>query len=128
MAAIPTVETGVPGDHIKTPRIGLECMPLSGTYGSVVDAESLQLLGHAHKAGCTLWDTTDLYGFGHEFTVPELGADVSFSSQITGIRGGLEYVRTSIEGSLKRLGVDRIGLYYQHRVDPNTPIEKKQWL
>ncbi|KAJ1950946.1 hypothetical protein FBU59_000435, partial [Linderina macrospora] len=62
--------------------------------------------------------------FGHTFIVPKPGDDASFTSQVTGIRGDPAYIRSALDASLKRLGVDRIDLYYQHRVDPNTPIEE----
>ncbi|KAJ2805463.1 hypothetical protein H4R20_002086 [Coemansia guatemalensis] len=141
------IEFGVPGDKILVPRIGLGTMNLSGSYGSANEEESLAVLNHAIKKGCVFWDSADVYSlgqnetlvgkalkdnrdkivlctkFGHEFMVPEI-ATSDHHKGIVGINGKPEYVARAAEASLKRLGVDRIDVYYQHRVDPNVPIEE----
>ncbi|KAJ1954346.1 hypothetical protein GGI12_005808, partial [Dipsacomyces acuminosporus] len=148
MPSIPTVEFGVPGDKVRVPRIGLGCMGLSPVYGPVDDEESLKLLGHSVDKGCTFWDTADIYGFGHNERLlsrylkdsrdkvflctkfgnawrdPEPGFSGNFADLITGIKGDPGYVRSAFDDSLERLGVDKVDLYYQHRVDTTVPIEE----
>ncbi|KAJ2058266.1 hypothetical protein GGI17_005134, partial [Coemansia sp. S146] len=147
MSVLPTVEIGVPGDKVRVSRIGLGTMGMSSIYGAVDDNESLKVLNHAIDKGCTFWDTADVYGAGHnerllsqvlktrrndvfvctKFGVEhtEAGPDFkgNFDKLVTGINGKPDYVRSQVDVSLKRLGIDKIDLYYQHRVDPNTPIE-----
>ncbi|KAJ2811492.1 hypothetical protein H4S07_002030 [Coemansia furcata] len=147
MSAIPTIEIGVPGNKVRVPRIGLGTMGMSSIYGAVDDSESLKVLNHAIDMGCTFWDTADLYGAGHnerllgqvlktrrnevflctKFGVmhTEAGPDFkgNFDKLVTGISGKPDYVRSQVEVSLRRLGIDKIDLYYQHRIDPDTPIE-----
>ncbi|KAJ2056774.1 hypothetical protein GGI17_006022 [Coemansia sp. S146] len=147
MSALPTIEFGVPGDKVRVPRIGLGTMGMSSMYGTADDSESLKVLNHAVGVGCTFWDTADVYGAGHnerllgqalktrrndvfvctKFGVAHTEAGPDFKGNIdkliTGINGKPDYVRSQVEVSLKRLGIDKIDLYYQHRVDPNTPIE-----
>ncbi|RIA99726.1 aldo/keto reductase [Glomus cerebriforme] len=123
---------------VKIPAIGLGCMGMSFAYGSSDEQENLNVLNRAIELGCTFWDTSDLYGFGaNEILLSKvlkerrnevfLCTKFGFSRKATGesmsINGTPEYVRQACENSLKRLGVDCIDLYYQHRVDPNTPIE-----
>ncbi|KAJ2414529.1 hypothetical protein H4218_005744 [Coemansia sp. IMI 209128] len=148
MSALPTIEIGVPGNKVRVPRIGLGTMGMSSFYGPVDDAESLKVLNHAIDMGCTFWDTADLYGAGHnerllgqvlktrrdevflctKFGVAhtEAGPDFvgNFDKLVTGYNSKPDYVRSQVEKSLGRLGIDQIDLYYQHRVDPNTPIEE----
>ncbi|KAJ2792182.1 hypothetical protein GGI18_000605 [Coemansia linderi] len=148
MSALPTIEIGVPGNKVRVPRIGLGTMGMSSFYGPVDDAESLKVLNHAIDVGCTFWDTADLYGAGHnerllgqvlktrrdevflctKFGVAhtEAGPDFvgNFDKLVTGYNSKPDYVRSQVEKSLGRLGIDQIDLYYQHRVDPNTPIEE----
>jgi aryl-alcohol dehydrogenase-like predicted oxidoreductase len=118
--------------------LGLGCMGMSGTYGPAQDAESLRTLERALELGVTFFDTADFYGTGHNETL--LGPFVRRHRDrvivatkfgmlrrpdgSTGICGTPEYVRSACEGSLKRLGIETIDLYYQHRVDPNVPIEE----
>ncbi|KAJ2784455.1 hypothetical protein GGI15_002256 [Coemansia interrupta] len=141
------IEFGVPGDKVLVPRIGFGTMGLSGTYGEAPEEDSLRVLNRAADLGSTLWDTADVYGlghnerllskvlstrraeiflctkFGHDFDEPTSSASGSFTSLIKGVNGQPSYVRRAVERSLERLGVDRIDLYYQHRVDPQVAIE-----
>ncbi|OQS44741.1 aldo/keto reductase [Chromobacterium haemolyticum] len=120
--------------------LGLGCMGMSAFYGAHDDAESLSTLNHALDRGVNLLDTADMYG---PYRNEELLAQVlksrrqevvlatkfgivmdSANPAARGVNGRPEYVRSSCEGSLKRLGVDVIDLYYLHRVDPQVPIEE----
>ena len=120
--------------------IGLGCMGMSEFYGALDERESIATIHRALDLGVTFLDTADMYG---PYTNEELvgraikgrrnDAFVATKFGIIrdptdptrrGINGRPEYVRSSVEGSLKRLGVDTIDLYYQHRVDPQTPIEE----
>lgn len=118
--------------------IGLGCMSLSGVYGEADDDTSQALIHHALDVGVNHLDTSDMYGWGHNETV--LGGalkarrnDVVLASKFgqfrredgtQGVNGRPDYVRAACDASLKRLGVDVIDLYYQHRVDPTVPIEE----
>jgi aryl-alcohol dehydrogenase-like predicted oxidoreductase len=119
--------------------IGLGCMGMSAFYGQHDDAKSTKVLHYALDHGVNFWDTADVYGpwtneelIGkaikdrrHDVTLAtKFGNEISESGERTGrINGSPAYIRRAVEGSLKRLGTDYIDLYYQHRVDPNTPIE-----
>jgi aryl-alcohol dehydrogenase-like predicted oxidoreductase len=120
-------------------RLGFGCFGLSGAYGAAEEATSRRTLDRAFELGITLFDTADSYGVGHNETLlgPFVRAhrdEVVLASKFGMVRtadgknGGLcgtpDYVRASCDGSLKRLGIDTIDLYYQHRVDPNVPIEE----
>ncbi|HPR00511.1 MAG TPA: aldo/keto reductase [Saprospiraceae bacterium] len=132
-----TVNLGSQG--LQVPAIGLGCMGMSEFYGSSSESSNLAVLDRAVEIGCTFWDTADMYGpFTNEQLLAKAlkgrrnqitlatkfgisrGADGSWQ----GTRGSAEYVKVSCDASLKRLGTDYIDLYYQHRVDPNTPIEE----
>ncbi|SMB99345.1 aldo/keto reductase [Hymenobacter roseosalivarius DSM 11622] len=120
--------------------LGLGCMGMSDFYGQRDDAQSTRTLHHALDLGVTFFDTADMYGpYINEELVGSALRDRRDQAFIAtkfgivrdpndpakrGINGRPEYVRASCEGSLRRLGTEHIDLYYQHRVDPNTPIEE----
>ncbi len=127
------------GADLEVSALGLGCMGMSEFYGQGDRAESISTIHRALELGVTLLDTADMYGFGeNEKLVREAIADrrddvvlaTKFGvvrdaedSSVRGVSGRPEYVREACERSLKRLGVDHIDLYYQHRVDPDVPIE-----
>jgi len=122
---------------LKVSTIGLGCMSLSGVYGEANDAESEKLVQDAIELGVDHFDSSDMYGWGHNETV--LGralkgrrdrvvlatkfGQVRREGQGNGVDGSPKHVMQACEDSLKRLGVEVIDLYYQHRVDPTVPIE-----
>ena len=118
--------------------IGLGCMGLSGVYGPADDAESITLVHRAIDLGVNHVDSSDMYGWGHNeellgralkgrrervILATKFG-QVQNPGGPNKVDGRAEYVIQACETSLKRLGVDVIDLYYQHRVDPNVPIEE----
>jgi len=124
---------------LRVPTIGLGCMGMSDFYGTSSEAQNLAVLDRAAALGCTFWDTADMYGpFTNEILLSKAlkgrrdqitlatkfgvarGADGSWQ----GIKGSPDYVKACCDASLQRLGTDHIDLYYQHRVDPSTPIEE----
>ena len=137
---IPTVPLGTGGPQVGVQ--GLGCMGMSWAYGPTRDeGEARATLDRALDLGVTLFDTADIYGFGRneEFISPFVRAnrdritlatkfsvvrseDDPFGSQQ--IRNDPAYIREAIEGSLRRLGVDHVDLYYMHRRNPDVPLEE----
>lgn len=133
-----TLALGSQGLHAS--QLGLGCMGMSEFYGTFNDTESIKVIHRAIDLGMTFLDTADVYG-PHKNEVLVGKAIKSKRDQITlatkfgivrdlndpskrGVNGKPEYVRSSCDASLQRLGVDVIDLYYLHRKDPNTPIEE----
>jgi aryl-alcohol dehydrogenase-like predicted oxidoreductase len=129
------------GNGLEVSALGLGCMSMTSAYGPAADkASMIKLIRSAHEHGVTLFDTAEAYGpFANEALLGEalqpirervviatkFGFDIDL---ITGARGGgtnsrPEHIRAVAEASLKRLGTDYIDLFYQHRVDPQVPIE-----
>lgn len=118
--------------------MGLGCMGMSAFYGATKDEnESLKVLHAAIDQGCTFWDTAEIYGDNEEllakvlnsrrkdvFICTKFGLQFNPAANVSGTNSSAAMVRTSCEKSLRRLGVSQIDLYYQHRVDPKTPIEE----
>jgi aryl-alcohol dehydrogenase-like predicted oxidoreductase len=128
-------------DGPEVSSIGLGCMGMSAFYGSTDEQEGIATIQRALDLGCSFLDTSDMYGphtnerlvgraiaerrdevfLATKFGIRlERGAD---GTPVRSIDGSPEYVRSACEGSLERLGIEHIDLYYQHRVDPSTPIE-----
>ena len=125
---------------LRVSAIGLGCMGMSEFYGATDEGEAIATIHHALDRGCTFLDTADMYGpHTNELLVgkaikgrrDEVVLATKFgivrdptNRMVRAISGRPEYVREACEGSLKRLGVEVIDLYYQHRVDGDTPIEE----
>jgi aryl-alcohol dehydrogenase-like predicted oxidoreductase len=123
---------------LKVSAIGLGLMSMSGIYGDADDEQSISAIHHALDRGINLLDSADMYGWGHneqllgralrgrrdKAVVATKFGQTKDASGKQGVDGRPEYVVQACGESLKRLGIDTIDLYYQHRVDPNTPIEE----
>jgi aryl-alcohol dehydrogenase-like predicted oxidoreductase len=125
--------------RLAVSAIGLGCMGMSDFYGTGDEAESIDVIRRALDAGCSFLDTADMYGpFTNERLVgkaiagrrddvvvaTKFGNERREDGSFVRINGEPAYVRGACDASLRRLGVDVIDLYYQHRVDPTVPIEE----
>ncbi len=130
---------------IDLSAIGLGCMGMSFAYGATDDKESVAVLHKALDLGINFWDTADMYGWGHneelisKVLVPNRdkvfiatkfgfrqtpGSTSNFAGTAsTYFDGSPAYLKQAVEGSLKRLGIETIDLYYAHRIDPEVPVE-----
>lgn len=118
--------------------IGLGCMSMSNVYGKCDDAESIAVVHHALDLGVNFLDSSDMYGWGQNeellgralrgrrdrVVLATKFGNLRKPDGTAGVNGRPEYVPQACDASLKRLGVDTIDLYYQHRVDPSVPIEE----
>ncbi|TJZ52781.1 aldo/keto reductase [Streptomyces piniterrae] len=133
--------TDIPTRHLGELAVsaqGLGCMGMSHGYGAADDEQSIATIRRALDLGVSLLDTADFYGAGHNEELigraiaghrdaVVLATKFGFANRLgepTVIRGDAAYVRQACDASLRRLGVDHIDLYYQHRVDPDVPIEE----
>lgn len=126
------------GSELSVPALGLGCMGMSEFYGRGDEAESIATIHRAIDVGVNFLDTADMYGMGRNeelvgralrgrreqvILATKFGNVRGPHGEFLGVNGRPEYVREACEASLRRLGVEVIDLYYQHRVDPATPIE-----
>src|SRR3954470_2584259 len=126
-------------DGPEVSAIGLGCMGMSEFYGAGDETESIATIHRALDRGVTFLDTADMYGVGRNeelvgraiagrrdevFLATKFGNMRGEDGSFRGVCGRPDYVRSACEASLRRLGVAMIDLYYQHRVDPNVPIEE----
>ncbi len=122
---------------LSVPALGLGCMSMSGTYGKHDDAQSIDVVHRAIDLGVNFLDSSDMYGFGHneellgrairgrrnQVVMATKFGQVRTPEGRATVNGRPDYVIQACDASLKRLGIDMIDLYYQHRVDPTVPIE-----
>jgi len=126
------------GDGPRIPVVGLGCMGMSEFYGPSDEAQSIEVIRHALDTGVTFLDTADAYGSGRNeelvgraikdrrkdaVVATKFALVRSETGAFVGVSGKPDYVKSACAASLSRLGIDAIDLYYQHRVDPEVPIE-----
>src|SRR5215216_4657240 len=127
-------------DGLEAAPLGLGCTGMSEFYGTADEGEAVRTIHRALELGVTLLDTADMYGpwtnerlvgravreWGGErpLIATKFGNVRGDGGEFLGVRGDADYIRACCEASLERLGVETIDLYYQHRVDPETPIEE----
>ncbi len=128
---------GLGNSTLSVSAIGLGCMSMSGVYGKGDDAESTAVIHRALELGVNFLDSSDMYGWGHneellakalrgrrnEVVLATKFGNLRKPDGTPGVNGKPEYVLQACDASLRRLGVETIDLYYQHRVDPSVPIE-----
>lgn len=124
---------------LEVPALGLGCMGMSFAYGRTNDPESIKVLHRALELGINFWDTAEVYGphtneeligralkdksRDNVILATKFGFTWDAQGKINGLDSSPKNIQRALEGSLKRLGTDYIDLYYQHRLDPNIPIE-----
>src|SRR5271157_3386298 len=135
------IERGLGKSGLRVSAVGLGCMGMSEFYNpkQMDDAESIRVIHRYLDAGGNLLDTADIYGLGRNEVLvgkaiqgrraqvvlaTKFGNVRGTNGEFLGVRGDSKYVRECCDASLQRLDVEVIDLYYQHRVDPNTPIEE----
>ncbi len=136
------MKTRTLGNGLDVSALGLGCMSMTSVYGPAANGKDMiELIRTAHQQGVTLFDTAEAYGpFTNETLVGEaispirdevviatkfgFDIDLKTGARGTGMNSRPEHIKAAVEASLKRLGTDRIDLLYQHRVDPQVPIEE----